>query len=222
MKKTGVILSIFLAVGLLCGCGKTEEKKESPIEDFQYEMVDGEAVITGYRGSDREIYIPEEINDRPVTTIGEEAFAGYDMTLVSIPSGVKVIDKYAFKECSCLTEITLPEGLTRIESYAFYRCQALTDVHLPDGLEYLGSAAFGYCESLKELVLPDALTGFEITYRIRYGVLDSGGVFAEQEGDAMWSPVSAEYTTLVVSEGSEVQRMLDTYGWYDDIQYETR
>ena len=96
MKKRLVMLLLVLAALGLCACGR----QESPVEDFEYEMVDGEVVITGYTGTDREIYIPAMINDRPVTQIGEEAFEGYDMTLVDIPEGVVIIHDSAFYKCA--------------------------------------------------------------------------------------------------------------------------
>lgn len=218
MKNKMLIVLVLILVLALCACGTSA----SPVEDFEYEMNDGEVVITGYIGADQEIIIPAEINDRPVTQIGDFAFEDYDMTKLELPRSIRVIGEYAFTDCNCLEEIVIPDGLERIEDNAFYECKALTYVELPDSLQYLGYCSFGYCESLVELELPDNFTGFAIEYKVKYAALESGAVYAEQEGDAIMNPVMGDYTTLIVKENSETETMLRGYGWFYDINYKTR
>lgn len=128
MRKISLLLLVITLLLTVSACGKTA----TPIEDFEYEILDGEVEITGYIGTDRDIVIPDEIEGRPVTSIGKSAFRGYD-----------------------LLTLVIPESVVCIEEYAFSRCKCLTDVELPDGLEFLGASAFADCENLQTLKLPN-------------------------------------------------------------------
>ena len=48
-----------------------------------------------------------------------------NVTSITLPSGVKSIETYAFYGCSALASITLPSGVTSIGTSAFYGCSAL-------------------------------------------------------------------------------------------------
>ena len=85
------------------------------------------AVITGYKGSDTDIRIPETINGVKVAAIGNSAFSGCEsLTSVVIPEGVTSIGGYAFEGCSSLANIVIPEGVTSIGYAAFCECSSLT------------------------------------------------------------------------------------------------
>ena len=64
-----------------------------------------------------------------VTSIGEEAFAGYEsLTSITIPLSVTSIGSGAFYSCNNLTNITIPLSVTSIGSGAFKGCNNLTEV----------------------------------------------------------------------------------------------
>ncbi len=131
----------------------------SPVEDFVYELKDGYAVITGYKGTDFEISIPQKIEGRPVIEIGENAFLDYDLTAIVIPEGVEEIGKEAFRGCKCLTKVELPDTLNTIGRFAFDNCEALEKIELPESLDLIRCGAFSSCNSLREIEL---FTGLEI------------------------------------------------------------
>ncbi len=201
-KKILSICFIMLAVALLCGCGK----KETPVEDLLYEIVDGEVVITGYNGTDREIIIPAKINDRPVTTIGEGAFHRYDLISVEFPNTLKVIEENAFSGCRCLEKIKFPKSLERLEMGAFYYNEALKNVELPEGLLYLGYGVFDGCEGIAELEIPRSLEKFQTDASVIGG-----------SGNRILSPVGDE-TVLVVYRDSTAHDLLKQRGW-GEINY---
>lgn len=154
MKK--ILLSILtLAILLsLCACGKPAS---SPVEDFEYELKDGKAIITAYKGTDLEIVIPDTIEERPVTTIDDHAFAGYDMTSVIIPEGVTSIGIKAFYNCECLENISLPKTIKTIYGDTF-SCTKWRD-NQEDGALYLDSILLGYKNSFSgELNIKDGTT----------------------------------------------------------------
>lgn len=213
MKKLLQMLLPVLTMGIvLSGCGR----KAAPAEDFSYEMDSGEVMITGYHGTERELVIPEEIEGRPVTRIGEDAFSDYDLTSIDFPDSLLVIEDSAFCGCDCLESISFGKNVEQIGRYAFYECTKLQKVSLPKGLQYLGSASFASCENLKELELPDGFVGFDHAEMTR--LMSDGNIHTR---DIVKSPVGwmEQYTVLVVKEGSEAQQLLDyAIDFYEDSE----
>lgn len=92
------------------------------------------------------IDIPSEVtyNEETyeVTAIGDVAFAGTDITSVSIPESVVSIGNRAFLNCSSLSSISIPNNVISVGANAFvgtlwYNSQ-------PDGLLYLDNWLIGY------------------------------------------------------------------------------
>lgn len=118
---------------------------------------EGEAVITGCQGVEKEITIPDVIDGYPVVGIEEGAFQ--DRTYikkVNIQSGVRYIGEAAFSGCSKLEEIKLGEGLQYIAGSAFYEAESLGEVILPESTVYVGENAFGNCTGLAQIEYPQA------------------------------------------------------------------
>ena len=196
---------------------ETTEPNTTPVSEFEYEMVNGEVIITGYKGVARDIYIPAEINERPVTQIGEKAFTQYDLVSIEIPDSVVIIGENAFASCKCLESVRLPDSNLRIGMGAFFDCDALTQIELPDNLEYLGSGAFSYCDNLEYLRLPEQFSGFDIMYQAWSEKQDNGEILL-MSGEKIKSPVNGDMTLLVVGWESEAHKLIREYG-YDDIGY---
>ena len=98
--------------------------------DMVYQASDDAATLVRYFGSDSKVDIPTELGGKPVTEIGEWAFAYYSsLTEVTIPEGVTSIGDSAFAYCSSLTEVTIPKSVTSIEYFAFCDCGALATVY---------------------------------------------------------------------------------------------
>lgn len=93
---------------------------------------DGTLIITGYRGGQTVVTVPEKIGRSIVTAIGSEAFAPYH-------DGVIVKNGVARR---AITSVTLPESITEIGESAFEDCRALCSLNIPKGVTAIGERAF--------------------------------------------------------------------------------
>ena len=99
------------------------------------------------------------IFDRPLTTIGYEAFEFCSsLSSITLPTGVTSIGNEAFEFCSSLSSITLPTGVTSIGNDAFSGCSSLSSITLPASLTSIGDVAFSGCSSLSSITLHASLT----------------------------------------------------------------
>ena len=118
--------------------------------DMVYQASDDAATLVRYFGSDSKVDIPTELGGKPVTEIGEWAFAYYSsLTEVTIPKSVTSIRAFAFRSCSSLTKAIIPEGVTSIGDSAFLYCSSLTEVTIPKSVTSIEYFAFCDCEALK-------------------------------------------------------------------------
>lgn len=119
---------------------------------FGYIIPDGTIAITDCPKNFERLEIPSQIDGVPVTAlyqsaldytintfsitlpegivqIGEEAFAHSGIREVSLPSSLKLIKKYAFKNCSNLKRITLPNHAA-IQTPLFSGCRCLEEINV--------------------------------------------------------------------------------------------
>lgn len=80
-----------------------------------------------------------------ISSIGYGIFAYSGLKEISIPEGVRIIEKYAFFRCSGLTNITIPDSVTNIERGAFSGCTGLRSITIPDSVTSIGIDAFTDC-----------------------------------------------------------------------------
>jgi hypothetical protein len=114
-------------------------------------------IITGYSGGAGVVAIPATIDGMMVTEIGTNAFAGMEVTSVTMSTNVISIDEFAFSECSNMTDITISENVTNIGTGAFGVCSSLTNVSIPAGVANLGNFAFILCTSLESIAIPSSV-----------------------------------------------------------------
>ena len=118
---------------------------------------DGTVTITGYSGNASILNIPEVIDGKTVTEIGNSAFREKSLRMVNIPDTVTSVGWYAFQECTSLASVQFSQNITEIGGYAFYHCAALTEVNLPEGLTKMRDAAFADCAALALVYIPSTL-----------------------------------------------------------------
>lgn len=126
---------------------------------YTYDKPSDSYLVTSYTGDiSEEITIPETINNKPVSGIGEKAFVNcYRLRRVILPSTIKSIGEYGFSQCLNLEEINLPDGLQSIGSSAFTEC-ALKYAAIPDSVKTFGTSIFYMCFNLEEVRLPKGMT----------------------------------------------------------------
>ena len=118
-------------------------------EDFEYEVLeDGSVSITKYNKSYGEVEIPDTIDGKTVTKIGDRAF--YLCTriyMITIPDSDKEIGDRAFYGCEAITEIVIPDGVTEIGESTFEHCTALAKIVIPDSVTDIDTLAFYMCSA---------------------------------------------------------------------------
>ncbi len=129
-------------------------------EDFNYEEnADGTIKITGYKGSDTAVVIPETIDGKSVTGIGMEAFEEHSsLTSIELPSSITSIGEIAFLGCEGLTSIEIPSSVTSMGFRAFCRCRNLTSIEIQSGVTNIGEEAFDGYSSLTSIEIPSSVT----------------------------------------------------------------
>ena len=121
---------------------------------YTYEVdSDGTIIITDCKESaSGAITIPSEIDGKPVTSIGYNAFSFCTgLTSITIPNSVTSIGTYAFYGCSGLTSITIPNSVTSIGDWAFHGCSGLTSITLGNSVTSIGGWAFNGCTGLTSI-----------------------------------------------------------------------
>ena len=128
---------------------------------------DGTVTITGYSGNASILNIPETIDGKTVTSIGNNAFQNKTgIRMVNIPDTVTSIGASSFFGCVSLSSVHFSGNLTEIATQAFRGCTSLQSANLPEGLLYLGrtadsavgaGAAFYGCSSLESVYIPATL-----------------------------------------------------------------
>ena len=119
---------------------------------------DGTVEIRSYTGHRRYITIPDRIEGRVVSSIGDFAFENQSrLVQVNLPEGLTNIGMAAFSGCTQLVEIAVPDGVETIGSNAFANCARLSAVELSGdiALTTIGDMAFANCGSLTVFDIPE-------------------------------------------------------------------
>jgi BspA type Leucine rich repeat region (6 copies) len=149
--------------------------------DFQYTRLGKIAVVTGYVGLDPHMVVPATLNGLPVKEIGKQAFmAASQITAVTLPEGLEVVQDYAFGNCPNLVAVNLPRTLTtvgtgafistgvpewvipgsvtRIGDYSFASSKA-SRITMGSGVREIGSGAFYFSLNLTLVSFPNSVKG---------------------------------------------------------------
>ena len=141
------------------------------MQEFSYQLNYDERsyTVTGYRGDDLDVRIPEAFLGKPVTILFDKLFAGHkEIQSVSIPDTVTDFGEFLFDGCADLRYLNLPSNLKTLWGYTFVRC-GIEEVILPDGVKAIPPYAFKDCKNLKKVVCG---TGMKKIYAWAFGGCD--------------------------------------------------
>ena len=159
--------------------------KERTLSDwrkiFKFSIKNSEVIISGYKGEDETLIIPDRIGNNIVVGIGKDAFTtgqAYKVKIYQLPETIKSIGAGTFHGCSVehidlpdnlvdigeeafiyswLKSIIIPAGIKSLPVRSFKNCKKLENVVFQEGLEEIQGAAFSGCESLIEVKTPNSL-----------------------------------------------------------------
>ena len=170
----GIIAIVVLIVFTFTSCAQQRANDPSDFNTIDH----GTWIeITDYLGTSETVVIPNNINGKAVTEIGEFAFLSKRITSVTIPNSVTSIETYAFYRNNLtsvaipnsvtsigllgfgsngLTSITIPNSVTLI-AHGVFSDNQLTSVTIPDSVTFIGSSAFAL-NPLTSVTIPDSVT----------------------------------------------------------------
>lgn len=165
MKKTIFLSLILVLILLLSACTNHQEylnkalenQAVAPAEDFEFvedEKSDGLSLCK-YKGQEKIVVIPEEVNGQKIVSITNKAF-GKDsgVKAVKIPDSVERISA-GFQGNTELEHIVWGSGLKEIGEYSFFGCHSLERIELNEGLERIEYNAFADMDRLMYLYVPE-------------------------------------------------------------------
>lgn len=154
---------------------ESDMKRKYISGDFEYYLnKKSEAVISRYIGKEKNVTVPETLDNHTVTTIAPLGFSslsfidvsaeGYrykegekwyivtnNLLSVTLPDTIKTIGDYAFAYNGSLEKVNIPLGVTEIPQECFFGCKKMINMNLPDSVREIGSSAFEGCEVLESV-----------------------------------------------------------------------
>ena len=131
-------------------------------KDYKYFINDkNQATYIEKVSNDKNVVVPETVDNASIKTIGEYAFYKYNKILcftiptskmksIDIAEGVETIGKYSFYQCKNLAEITIPESINLIDKMAFASCTGLKSLEFQARTEVANNAQLTSVPSKKD------------------------------------------------------------------------
>jgi len=108
--------------------------------------VKGTVEIAMYQGTAKKVKIPDQIDGKLVTRIGDKAFYECEIEEVEMPDSITEIGASTFSKCTSLEKIKFSENLVSIGNYAFAETKILgREFTLPNSVKTIGNFAFANC-----------------------------------------------------------------------------
>lgn len=157
MKKiyNKIILSSFLLMGFLSGCGSVANGTKTYSYEYDYKEVEGGLEITGIRYNKKnkvlDITIPNEIRDKKVISIAPNALKDVDIIRhVIMGANIQNIGQEAFSSCDNLVSITFPTEVSMKIGDRAFENTALTSIQISNSIE-LGNEVYKNCQNVTSI-----------------------------------------------------------------------
>ncbi len=108
-------------------------------EDFEYMTMSKGVKILKYHGKENVVFVPQYLECRPVTIIGQRAFNAPYIKEVYLPETIEKIESFAF-ENSNISSIYIPKHVNEIDDTAFTLCPRLSAFAVDENNLYYSSS----------------------------------------------------------------------------------
>lgn len=142
-------VALLMVVVMVCACwtgavAEDEERETFTSGKYEYALLDDDTVeITSYYGNAEKLTIPDTLDGRKVTSIGDNRGSVFglckSLTSVTIPDSVTAIGNLAFTGCKSLTSITISDSVAQIGVNPFLSCSALKSISVPPDQPYFAA-----------------------------------------------------------------------------------
>lgn len=176
---------------------------------FTYKQKGKDAVITGYKGSLKEITIPEKIGNLTVTEIAEDAFTASSYDVINLPHTMRKIGKDAFYNCYvkniniediaswCKIEFENEYANPCASVYANMCIDGveIKSLYIPDGVSEIKRFSFYGNTGIEKVFIPQSVKSIgEMAFRGAYHIDDVYCVATGKTWEAMTSKAPAFIT----------------------------
>ena len=136
----------------------------SPFSEIEIDGVLQNEVIGYYQFDTEGEHIVKYTLDDNTLVPQRTFFNTYNLTTISIPSGVTSIGNNAFYNCIGLHSVSLPNTLVELGNNTFIGCTSLLSVTIPDSVTTMGNS-FQSCTGLTSITIPSGVTSMLNTFQ---------------------------------------------------------
>lgn len=172
-----LLIALLFTSAFFFSCSKEKNPELLASSDFVYrENEDGSITITGYTGLEKNIVIPDQIDGKTVSVLGENSFRTMkNLVSVVIPDTVHTMDM-AFVDCSSLESVSIGDGVTSMNG-AFKNCVALKTVVGGENVQML-CETFENCTALESATVyskvQSCVSAFKGCASLKSAVVENG------------------------------------------------
>lgn len=105
-------------------------QRQTPADQFGYEVVGGEVRLTSYRGAEEVVAVPHEIGGLPVTAVGSGCFSGAQFSEAVLTENVTTVEPGAFSSLPRFKTLRFADSITSISDDSFVDCPAFSEIRV--------------------------------------------------------------------------------------------